>query len=127
TDPLHWHTLSIAGQPTLVALRQVGTPDGRLTQGFLVEPSGLAAWLGQQGLPAAAIAATSPPPGSEAADLNVAGGTFHVAVAPPPAELAAAGATAHAARVHFYQQFFPIAGLAALLGAVVVLMVARSE
>ena len=35
TTPLEWHTLPIAGKPTLVALRAVHTPDGPLVQGVL--------------------------------------------------------------------------------------------
>ena len=35
TTPLEWRTLTIAGKPTLVALRAVHTPDGPLVQGML--------------------------------------------------------------------------------------------
>src|SRR5262249_37752875 len=33
-SPLEWWTLPFAGQPSLVAVRQVETPGGRLVQGF---------------------------------------------------------------------------------------------
>ncbi|HEV7239668.1 MAG TPA: HAMP domain-containing sensor histidine kinase [Thermoanaerobaculia bacterium] len=35
TTPLEWRTLTIAGKPTLVALRAVHTPEGPLVQGLL--------------------------------------------------------------------------------------------
>ncbi|MBA3498772.1 MAG: hypothetical protein H0T65_00245, partial [Deltaproteobacteria bacterium] len=34
-SPFEWHTFPFAGQPALVAVRQVSTPDGTLAQGFV--------------------------------------------------------------------------------------------
>ena len=44
-SPLEWRTLEFAGQPAVVAVRQVETPDGRLAQGFVVDRTALTSWL----------------------------------------------------------------------------------
>jgi signal transduction histidine kinase len=44
-SPLEWRTMSYAGTQTLVALRQVQTPDGTLTQGFVVDRPALTKWV----------------------------------------------------------------------------------
>ncbi|MCC6620035.1 MAG: HAMP domain-containing histidine kinase [Deltaproteobacteria bacterium] len=41
--PLAWETMNVAGEPTLVALRAIETPDGARTQGFMVDAEALAA------------------------------------------------------------------------------------
>ncbi len=129
TDPLQWHAVEVAGVSMLVALRQVGTPDGALTQGFLVSPAALTAWLAGQGAPTARVV-------RESADLEPAAGhvalafaaaAFALDVAPAQADVAAARALALATRRRFLWQFTPVAALAALLGALLVALVSRSE
>ena len=44
--PFQWRTIGIGGVLTLVALREVVTPDGRLTQGFVMSAGAVADWLG---------------------------------------------------------------------------------
>lgn len=45
TDPFVWRTVEISGEPSLVALRQVDTPDGTLTQGFWVDLKAVSEWV----------------------------------------------------------------------------------
>lgn len=45
TAPLAWDTVELASGPTLVALREVNTPDGTLLQGLTVDREALERWL----------------------------------------------------------------------------------
>jgi len=47
-SPFEWRTLPFAGEPTLVGIRQVQTPDGAITQGFVIDRAALAMWLSSQ-------------------------------------------------------------------------------
>ncbi|MCC6999822.1 MAG: HAMP domain-containing histidine kinase [Deltaproteobacteria bacterium] len=129
TDPLQWHAVEVAGVSMLVALRQVGTPDGALTQGFLVSPAALTAWLAGQGAPTARVVRQSPDlaPAAGHVALAFATGAFALDVAPAQADVASARALALATRRRFLWQFTPVAALAALLGALLVALVSRSE
>ncbi len=129
TDPLQWHAVDVGGVSMLVALRQVGTPDGALTQGFLVSPAALTAWLAGQGAPTARVVRESADlqPAAGHVALAFATGAFALDVAPAQADVAGARALALATRRRFLWQFTPVAALAALLGALLVALVSRSE
>ncbi len=47
-----WHTLPMAGEPSLVALRSVETPEGPWRQGFVVSAEGMADLFSSAGYPA---------------------------------------------------------------------------
>jgi signal transduction histidine kinase len=52
TGALKWRTMYVAGQPALVALREVTTPRGALLQGFLISATGVADLFRAASLPA---------------------------------------------------------------------------
>ena len=66
---LKWHTMYVAGQPSLVALREVTTPQGAVLQGFLISNAGVNDLFRASGLPARLT------PGKAVNDLQVAVGT----------------------------------------------------
>ena len=119
-SPLEWRTQRFAGQPALVAVRQVETPDGRLAQGFVVDRAALTSWLA--GHAGDAVAELRPGDGGS----EIAPG-WHLDVAPNPrAVIAAAVAAASIAR-HFVARFVAIGVVALLAAFLVVMLVARAE
>lgn len=50
--PMKWRTVNLGGEPALVALREVTTPQGAVLQGFLVSAKGLANFIKASRLPA---------------------------------------------------------------------------
>jgi signal transduction histidine kinase len=118
--PLRWRAVEVGGAPTLAALREVVTPDGTLTQGFLVELATL-----RERVPGADLAA-APPDGATSAPLAITGGAWHVVVDDRPA-IRAADARAAALGPAFLIRFVPIALLATVCAALVVFLVARAE
>ena len=89
-SPLEWRTLPFAGQPALVAVRQVETPDGRLAQGFVVDRTALTGWLAGHAGDAVAELRT----GDTAAPRSRRAGTSRsrrtrARCAPPPADATA--------------------------------------
>ena len=50
--PLKWRTVNIGADPSLVALREVCTPQGSVLQGFLISPKGIASFIKTARLPA---------------------------------------------------------------------------
>ncbi len=49
---LKWRTLYVTGQPALIALREITTPEGSLLQGFLISSAGVADLFRASNLPA---------------------------------------------------------------------------
>ncbi len=50
--PMKWRTINLGGEPALIALREVTTPQGAVLQGFLVSAKGLANFIKASRLPA---------------------------------------------------------------------------
>ena len=57
--PFHWRTAAVGGEPALVALREVRTPAGSFSQGFVVDRQRAAAWIARTGTDAAFVPAGS--------------------------------------------------------------------
>ena len=118
--PLRWRAVEVGDAPSLAALREVVTPDGTLTQGFLVELATL-----RERVPGADLS-LAPPDDAPAAPLATAGGAWHVVVDDRPA-IRAADARAAALGPAFLLRFVPIALLATACAVLVVFLVARAE
>ncbi len=122
--PLAWRVAMIDGQPALLAVRQVTTPDGVLTQGLVVDRAEVEGWLADRGGPVATIV-TGPVAGPSAA-ISLGGVPWRVAV---DADLSIASARTAGAGLEraFLGRFVPVSALAALCAMLVVLLTARAE
>lgn len=120
-SPLEWRTLGFAGQPAMVAVRQVDTPDGRLAQGFVVDRAALTSWLASRAGDAVAALRT----GDSAATEIVPG--WHIEVAANPLAVTAAGVEARGLARGFVARFVAAAVIAILVALLVVVLVARAE
>jgi signal transduction histidine kinase len=120
-SPLEWRTLPFAGEPALVAVRQVQTPDGTLAQGFVVDRSALGGWLASRA-------------GDSVADLHsdesrgaaIAPG-WSLSIQPNPRTLAEAADDADAVARAFLVRFAGIGAIAVLAAALVLVLVMRAE
>lgn len=119
--PLRWRAVEIGGAPALAALREVVTPDGTLTQGFLVELATL-----RERVPGADLVAAPPDDAVPSAPIAITGGAWRVVVDDRPG-IRAAEARAAALGPAFLLRFIPIAMLATSCAALVVFLVARAE
>jgi signal transduction histidine kinase len=120
--PLEWHAMSIGGRTELVALRRVDTPDGTFTQGLILDPAGVAAYV-EDRLPGAKLVSdANAVPDVAVADVPI--GSWKVAV---PLELGSVAASVAAVRSGFWGRFVPVSLLAALCGMLVIVVVARAE
>jgi signal transduction histidine kinase len=120
-SPLEWRTLPFDGTPSLVAVRQVETPDGTFAQGFVVNPSTLADWVASR---TNDMAADLRP--ADVAGAEVVPG-WRLTVSPRPQRLAQADVEADAIARTFLVQFFAIGTLAVGAAAFVVVLVRRAE
>ena len=120
-SPLEWRTLSFAGAPALVAVRQVQTPDGGLAQGFVVNRSTLTNWLTTRADDMRAELRSGNSGGAEV----VAG--WRLTVEPHPVALTSATEAADAIRRTFVFRFVALSSIAILAAAFVVLLVMRAE
>jgi signal transduction histidine kinase len=139
TAPLDWHTITLAGAPTLVALREVSTPDGTLVQGLTADRQAIERWLRDREVedevrlvhvapPAEASDDKRASPGADPVDRGVEVIDEWSLVATPPASaLAAAAARADAIERGFLLRFVGVAVVAALAGAFVILLMAGAE
>jgi signal transduction histidine kinase len=120
-SPLEWRTLPYGGAPTLVAVRQVQTPDGVLTQGFVLDRPALERWASARsgGLNVALHAA-------DGHGVPVAPG-WAVALSPDPRAVAQATADSRAVARAFLLQFAGVGMAALVAGAGVLLLVLRAE
>jgi signal transduction histidine kinase len=121
-SPLEWRTYPFAGAPTLVAVRDVQTPDGTLVQGFVVDRSAMTTWLASHAGDAVAELRT----GEDVTAAEVAPG-WHLAVAANPRTLAQAASDAAAIARGFVLRFIVVGLIAALAFGLVVWLVARAE
>ena len=121
---LKWRTMYIAGQPSLVALREVTTPQGSVLQGFLVSATGLADFFRTAGEPASLA------PGAEAnglqATVSLGDDPWHVTVDAGNAE-AEARRQARDLRRGFMLVFLGGMAIAVLAGLCVVWLVWQTE
>ena len=122
-SPLEWHTLRFDGVPALVAVRNVHTPDGALQQGFVVDRANLTTWLATRAGDAVAELRADDTGGGA---MEIAPG-WRLAVSANPRELAAAEHDADVVAREFVVRFVVIGALAALAGALAVLLVVRAE
>lgn len=122
--PFQWHRVSLAGQPALVALREVTTPAARLTQGLVIRREELHRLL-QDSRYSAALR-PGEPAGRSDARIPIEGAAWTVTLDRGDALAAAAGV---AAKVRSrFRTVFTVGLLAALLaGGLVVGLVWQAE
>lgn len=120
-SPLEWRTYAFGGVPSLLAVRQVETPDGTLAQGFVVDRATLTSWLAARATDSVAELV----PGDNAA-TEVAPG-WQLVVRANPRVLARAAADAAKLATSFIVKFILIGVIALLAAALVVMLVARAE
>jgi signal transduction histidine kinase len=121
--PLEWKTLAFGGVPALVAVRQVQTPDGNLSQGFVVDRTTLTSWLaGQAGDMVAELRA-----GANVAGAPEVAPGWQLTVAPNPRTLVGAAAGATSVARAFLVRFISIGVIAALAATGVLLLLMRAE
>jgi len=121
TGPLAWRTLGFAGQPAVVAVRQVETPDGRLVQGFVIDRTELTSWLATHAGDAVAELRT----GDDGTTEIVPG--WHLDVAANPRALVAAALEATAVARGFVLRFVAVGVIAILAAWLVVMLITRAE
>jgi signal transduction histidine kinase len=129
SGPFEWQVMEIAGLgPSLVALRWVAWPDGRATQGLLIDRRRIDALCAAATLPARVVA--QPPEGTESAPIaplaRAAGGAWVVAV-DTAAAVAAADREADRVLGTFHRTFALGLSAALLAGLSVVALVWRTE
>lgn len=124
--PLEWRAAELDGGRALVAVRQVTTPDGVLTQGVVVDAARIAGWLDERGGPPATLVTSPDAAAGASAAIPLAGIGWRVVV---DTEAAMATARAAGAGLHraFLGRFIPVAGLATLCAVLVVLLTVRAE
>jgi signal transduction histidine kinase len=119
--PFGWRSVQVDDAPALAALRRVDTPDGSLTQGFLVPLAAAQTFLTERAADARVV-----PMAEEGAPLATGGGAWHVVV-DDAAAIRAADARADRLATGFLGRFVPTAALASACAALVVLLVARAD
>lgn len=124
TSAFAWRSVRIDGAPRLVAVRDVATPDGALTQGLILDADAADGWLRER-TPGAALVPERPERGIHA-PVDASGGSWHVAVDPGPALVAAAGTSA-SIEAGFWRRLVPIALAALVCAVLLVLVVWRAE
>ncbi len=119
-----WCSLPMANGPSLVALRDVTTPDGILVQGFVVSNEGVAESLKNAALPARFLPNSSAGAYVVAARLESAGWYIVVSAAK---EFDAAHARVHHSEANFLEFFLAGVGAAGIAGLCVVVLVWQTE
>ncbi len=120
---LEWRTLPFLTSRALVAVRQVSTPDGNFTQGFVVDRAALTRWLA--GHAGDLVAELHPDEHARGATELVPG--WELTVAPNPSALAAASHDAARTATTFLFRFVTIGAVAVLAALLVVWLVVRAE
>ena len=120
-SPLEWRTLPFAGVPTIVAIRQVQTPDGTLAQGFVVDRPALTRWLATR---AGEMVAELHPDDVRAAAVAAGWG---LTVEPNPGTIARATGDSDAVARTFLIRFVVIGSIATFAAGLVLLFVMRAE
>jgi signal transduction histidine kinase len=126
TRPFQWRTVSLADRETLVALRDVTTPDGSLVQGFVVAASQVQRWLDERTPDELPARWTRDADQGIAAPVSGIGDGWRVAV-DARAAIAAAGARAADIERGFWWRLLPASAMAMVCFGLIVLMVARSD
>src|SRR5262249_11024460 len=119
-SPLEWRTLPFGGAPTLLAVRQVQTPDGTLAQGFIVDRSRLTSLLAARAGALVAELRT----GTDGQEI-VPG--LALVVAPNPSMLATSADEATQLTSTFIRRLAMVGAMAALVALLVLVLVARAE
>jgi signal transduction histidine kinase len=120
-SPLEWRTLLFAGAPTLIAVRQVETPDRSLTQGFVIDRRALTKWLATRS--GDMLAELRP---DDSLGVPVAQ-RWGLTVQPNPASVTKAAQDVSAAARKFLVRFVGAGGASVLTAALVLLLVTRAE
>ncbi len=119
-----WGNVTLSEVPTLVALREVGTPAGTLTQGFVVSPLAVSTWLQDTASPARFL--PGEPRGEASSALPLEGAAWQVSV-DAAAALAEGELRAREVEARFRRQFAGGASTAFLAGLCVVALVWQTE
>jgi len=119
-SPLEWRTMTFASSPTLVAVRQVQTPDGSLAQGFVVDQPAVAKWLAARSGDLLAELRSD----SSGAPVTQQWGLM---VQPSPASLSKAAEDVNAVARGFLIRFGGVVGGSVLIVALIALLVTRTE
>jgi signal transduction histidine kinase len=125
--PFQWRTVAIRAVPSLVSLREVFTPDGRLTQGFVISLEAVEDWLAGMetaGLPARFRPGTAQQAGE--AGVPIEGAAWKIAC-DPSRVMAAAQNEASKTRTRFQRNFLAGMGAACLAAFGIVFIVWQTE
>jgi len=120
-SPLEWRTMPFAGVPTLIAVRQVETPDRWLAQGFVIDRRALTTWLARR---SGDMHAELRPDDALAVPVAQQWG---LTVQPSQASVAHAAEDSSAAARTFLIRFVGVSGVSVLTAALVLLLVTRAE
>ncbi|HEY5947623.1 MAG TPA: HAMP domain-containing sensor histidine kinase [Kofleriaceae bacterium] len=124
-SPLEWRTLRFAGAPSLIAVRNVQTPDGTFAQGFVVDRSSLTSTLAAKaGEMIAELHVDDETAGARGVD--VAPG-WTLTVLPNPRTIAQAAASAASVARAFLIRFVVIGAVALVTAGLILLLVLRAE
>ena len=127
TQPFAWRTATIAGQPALVAVRSVTTPDGTLAQGIVLDRAAVDGWLAERaGDAMTARLGVDVSDGELSSSLAGTHADWLVAV-DAGAAFAAAASDAAAIEAQFWRRFLPAAALAMVCFGALVWIVARAD
>jgi signal transduction histidine kinase len=99
--PMKWRTVNIAGDASLVALREVCTPRGSVVQGFLISPKGIANFLKTARLPAKFL--PGHPQHEYQSAVNISDDSWRVAI-----DVTAAAIFAHQQAADLRRTFFTV-------------------
>lgn len=126
-SPLEWRTLTFGGVASLLAIRQVQTPDGNLAQGFVVDRATLTSRLaGKAGELVAELRTGSQIVAGTGASVDIAPG-WHLSVVPNPRTIAHAAREAAAVARDFLVRFVGIGAIAIVVAGCVLWIVMRAE
>jgi signal transduction histidine kinase len=121
---LEWHTRPFSGGASLVAVREVETPDGNLAQGFVVDRAAMTSWLADHA--GDLVAELHPRADAASQSVELIPG-WELTVAPNPSELATSVGEAARVATTFLVRFLIVGAIALLAATLVVWLVARAE
>jgi signal transduction histidine kinase len=120
-SPLEWRTMPFAGEPALIAVREVQTPDRSLTQGFVVTREAVSAWLATRAGDTIPLFRPDPSTGAPVAP------GWGVTVEPSQRSLMQAAADSRDIASGFVMRFASVGVVSVLAAALVLLLVTRAE
>ncbi len=121
-SPLEWRTLRFNGIPSLVAVRHVQTPDGTLTQGFVIDRSTLTSGLAARAGDMVAVLLSS----DDARGVDIAPG-WQLAVTPNPRTVSSSVGEALDVARSFVLRFVLVGLLAIVTAGLVLALLVRAE